>query len=412
MASANPSPAKIAAEIVARAGCAGADDIDQCLLDTCDREMERPEGEPQDIELAFSCARAVILRLDGNEAPEMQRYLAGALFRRAQFLAQLGRPKDARRDFQDVAATWCNSEDPAVRKIVAANYLEAGQFEEDEGNISTAEQCYEYAATYADDPDPATQRQAVDAICNHVDIHIDRGDIDEAGEQAAEIRARWQDHPEYWIRRRIANLLVNYAVGMKEDDERCAEALPLFDEAIAYADHAVDPPAYFIQAGAWLSKCHCLEKLDRHEEAIACVDAMEGWMAEIVRPSADPDTAVNSQAEGSLRNAWRIKARCLNEIGRYDEALAAFDRTGVGVESITDEPDKSVPVLRSLVDRVAILANLGRMDEAETFCKVVRDRVLSFGLPKARAAEILGMVAAMQACVALTNRADGSPDPS
>lgn len=408
-------------EIIARAGCGNAENIDRCLLDICDRELHRPDEEPQDVELAFNCVRAVILRLDGNEAPEAQPLLAGAVFRRAQFLAQFGRPEEARHDFQDVAATWGKSSDPAVRRIVAANYLEAGQFEEDQGNIRSAEQCYGLAAAYADDPDPITQKQVVDALCNHVDIFIKRGWMDVAAERVTEIRARWQDHPEYWIRRRVANLLVNYADGMKQDNERREESLALHDDAIAYANRAVtDPPAYFIQAGAWLSKCSGYEKLERHEEATACVDAFERWMEETVRPSDNGERPRHSMAEGSLRRAYLIKARCLNEIGRHAEAEEAFKQSGIHLGDLGEDFDKRQTACSDMLRLVKIQADLGRKEEAKNLYDKIIDRLFSFEKPVCTE-ETMVYLAMMWGYLEdgpnwfekeLTSPAAGSPDPS
>lgn len=146
------TPQSISDELIKQVGCAGADNVEQCLLDACDAELHKPEGETQEIERAFNSVRALILRLDGNTDPAVQKYLAGAVFRRTQFLAQFGRPEEARHDFKDVANSWRDSDDPDVRRIVAANWLEAGQFEEEQGNKRTALQCYAHAMTYADDP--------------------------------------------------------------------------------------------------------------------------------------------------------------------------------------------------------------------------------------------------------------------
>lgn len=374
-----PPAAPTPDEIIAMAGCADADCIERCLIAVCDREMHRPDDEPQNIELAFNCVRAVILRLDGNEAPEMQQYLAGALFRRAQFLAQFDRPDDARRDYQDVAYTWDDSSDPVVRSIVAANFLEAGQFEEEQGHIGEAEKYYGQAAKYADDPMTITQKQVIDALSNHAEIHIRRGWLDPALEMVSDIRARWQDHPEYWIRRRLANLLVVYADGVKQDDERCEEALPLLDDAIAYADRALQPPAYFIQAGAWMSKCHCLEKLERHEEAVACADAFAQWVADVVRAEPDYPKSSLAMVEGSLGRACLVKASCLNKLGRNDEALAAFRQSGVTLDDLGDDFDKRQRACNDMIRLVKILADLGRKQEAEDLHDEISRRMFSYG---------------------------------
>lgn len=405
----------MADEIIAQVGCTDAVSIEECLLAACDTELDKPEGEPQDIQRAFNCVRAVILRCDGNTAPEAQRYLAGALFRRAQFLAQLGHPDEARSDFKDVANSWRDSTDPRVRRVVAANWLEAGQFEEEQGNKRTALQCYTHAMAHADDPDDMTQLQVVRAQSNRGEIHAALGELDEAENVFDAAIQRWEAHSDYWIRRAVANMRVYKAAALK--NERYYEgAIPLFEEAILYADRAIDPPAYFIQSGAWASKAGCLQVLERYEEAIACVDAMENWIVNHVRPTSSGRSA-HSMAEKSLRGAYFTKSRCLYELERFEEALRVFDLVGVTYDDIAEDMDKRADACHKLVLRARILADLGRCDEAMKAHDEIVHRTMSFGQP-AWTPEMLVSIAFLLSHIkecsgeALTTPADGLPDPS
>lgn len=401
-------------------GCDCAVDIDQCLLDTADTEFYRGEEDgPQDLERAFNCLRAILMRHWDNPEPKVQKFVAAALMRRGQIMAQGGNIEQALTDYDEVWVRYSGSEDPKVRKQVAAALLEAGQLEERQCNLVAAEKWYELTGRYADDADPMTQYQVVQAQCNAADIYIDRGWLDPAFEKINALIARWSEHTEYWIRRRIANLMVNKAVGVKEDDERCAEALRLFDEAISYADRAVDPPAFFIQAGARLSKAHCFERLEDYEEAIKYVDSFENWMQECVRPRPDYVKKTNSGAESSLRSAFLLKSRCLHELGRYHQALAAFDSAGVGYDDLVEDMQKRERACNDLVRRGLILIGLGRYDEAETLRKEIFARSFRFPDPKVSISMIMSL-GHLGKCIEqrtlepewLTTPTGGSPDPS
>src|SRR3546814_16462803 len=94
-------------DMIALTGCGTADSIEHCLLEACGREMNRPDGEPRDIELAFNCVRAVILRLNGNDAPDVQQYMAAAILRRAKFLVLFDHPRsEERRVGKECGRSW------------------------------------------------------------------------------------------------------------------------------------------------------------------------------------------------------------------------------------------------------------------------------------------------------------------
>src|SRR3546814_12670562 len=117
-----------------------------------------------------------------------------------------------------------------IRRVVAGILLEAGRFEENQENPIEAEKYYAEAEDYANDTDPMIQQDVVEALSNHADIYIRRGWLDTAAHKLEEIHARWHDQPEYWIRRRVATLLVSYAVGVKEEEGHREKTLSKFYE--------------------------------------------------------------------------------------------------------------------------------------------------------------------------------------
>lgn len=404
-------------EMIAQVGCLEADNVEQCLLDACDAELHKPEDEPQDIRRAFNCVRAVILRLDGNTDPAAQPYLAGALFRRAQFLAQFGRPDEARHDFTDVANSWRHSTDPNVRRIVAANWLEAGQFEEAQGNRRTALQCYRHAMAYADDPDDLTQLQVVRAQSNRGEVLAALGELDDSVDVFDDAIRRWEGHPDYWIRRAVANMRVYKATALK-DEEYYEGAIPLFDEAIAYADEAVDVSAPFIQAGARASKADCLRRLERYDEAVTCVDALESWVTNDLQMAGGKDSS-HSLVEKSLQRARLVKSRCFYELQDFENALRTFDSAGITCDDIVDDIEKRERACSDLLKRGLILVGLGRYEEAMALHQEVFSRTCQFSDPKWTVPMVMSM-GHLKKCIEqrtldpdwLTTPSDGSPDPS
>jgi tetratricopeptide (TPR) repeat protein len=321
----------------------------------------------------------------------------------------MDRTKEAYWDFEEIWRRYNESTDPVIRRTVAAALLEAGELAEEFGSKVDAEKWYELTAGYADDDDQSIQVNVVNALSNCCEIYIDRGWMDPAVEKITALMQRWHDHPAYRIRRRLANLLVRKAEGLMNDEERRTEAQTACDEAIAYADAAVTPPAYFIQASAWLIRCGTLQRLERFSDGIACVDAMEQWIISGIHRLPDYEEDANRMVERSLNSAYLIKSTCLAELERYQEALDAFDKSGTGLDDIVNDPKQTILTLEVLTARAKLLCLVNRTKEAEAFYEAVQERVLSFGLPPV---EILTTMATMGVMINLTSPADGSPDPS
>lgn len=245
----------------------------------------------------------------------------------------------------------------------------------------------------------------VNAQANACDILIDRDWMDPAIEKIDAIRDRWSKHPEYWIRRRIANLLVAKGNGLIENEERHAEALQALDEALSYAEEALTPPAYFIQADARLGKCRALMRLEDYETAIRVAEETENWAAQI---EASIGEAKYDQVRRRLDLVRLTRARCLHALERHEEALSAFDQCGTDLDDISDDPDRTIPTLKALVTRVDILCGLERWDEAEAYYSEIKDRVISFGIPKN--IEVFAFVAMIGANISMARKYAGLPE--
>lgn len=393
-------------ELIDQLGLRDAPDIDHALMKVCDAEIEI-EDRPQDLQLAFHCARAVLMRHWESSDPAVQKHVASALLRRAQLAAYSGHVDRARDDFDEIWTRYKDSTDTEMRRTVVEGLLDAGELEERSGNKITAEKWYALTSHYENDTDGPTLIQTVRAQSNACDILIGRDWIDPAIEKIHALRDRWAQHSEYWIRRRIANLLVAKGNGLIENEERREEALPAFDEALVYTEQALEPPVYFIQADARLGKCRAFQRLEQYEKAVECADEMDRW-ADLLRANPDVDQKRVEHIKPALKLSRLVKSRCLHALDRHEDALSAFDKSGIGLDAISDDPDRTISTLKALTTRVDILCSLGRWDEAEAFQSEISDRVISFGIPKK--IEVFAMVAMIGANISMARKYDCSPE--
>lgn len=380
-------------------------DIDQALMDACDAELDA-EDRPQDLQLAFHCVRAILMRHWDNPDPAVQKHVADALLRRAQICAFAGHKDRAREDFDEIWTRYKDSTEVDIRRTVAYGLLEAGELEEKLGNKATAEKWYELTSRYENDTDERTLIQVVRAQANACDILINRDWMDPAIEKIDALRDRWATHPAYLIRRRIANLLVAKGNGLIENKERAAEAPQVLQDALAYAEEALTPPVYFIQADARLGQCRAHLRLENYESGVQAAEDAERWAEEL---KARIDEAQYKHVSDRFGLIYLTKARCLYGLGRNEEALTAFDRCGTGLEDITEDPDETVGVLKTLSTRVSILCGLERWEEAEAYYSEIKDRVISFGIPKK--IEVFAMVAMIGANINMFRDSGASADP-
>lgn len=392
-------------ELIDQLNLRDAPDIDQALMEACDAELEAKEDRPQDLQLAFNCLRSILMRHWENPDPAVQKHVAGALLRRAQMLGFANQTAQARADFDEIWTRYRESADTDIRRIVAAGLLEAGELEEKLDNKTAAEKWYGLTSHYENDTDDRTLIQVVNAQSNACDILIDRDWMDPAIEKIDVIRDRWSKHPEYWIRRRIANLLVAKGNGLIGNEERCAEAPQAMGQALSYAEQALTPPVYFIQADARLGKCRALMRLEDYETAIRVAEETENWAAQL---EASIGEAKYDQVRRRLDLVRLTKARCLHALERHEEALSAFDQCGTDLDDISDDPDKTIPTLKMLITRVDILCGLERWDEAEAYYSEIKDRVISFGIPKN--IEVFAFVAMIGANISMARKSAGLPE--
>lgn len=403
-------------EMIVSLGISTAPDIDQALLDACMEALDTKES-PQDFQTAFNCLRAVLMRHWDNPDPEVQKHVAEALQRRAQILSLFKRVDEARADYEEVWIRYEDSEDPNVRNSVAVALYEAGKLEQREGNPQAAEKWYSLIERYVDSSNSNVQYMIANAQDNLGELLAEAGELKRALAVFDKAIWRWTAHHDYWVRRSVSNTRHSKATALMDAGEY-EVALRLFDETIAYADRLTDPPAFFPQISARLSKCYCLERMKRYGDVIGAVEALARWVDETARPNPHYRGENRDSTESLFRRAMMTKARCLHRLGDFPSALEACDQTGCAVTDIESCTETALAIVEDLMWRATILADLEQGEDAHELFYSVLHRLSEFGAPSDCARDILEVIAHVGKYIGIegfqdiTTRADGLPDPS
>lgn len=423
------SPYPTPDDIIRSVGCLGASNIDQCLLDTADTEFNKEEGEgPQDIERAFNCLRAILMRHWDNPAPEIQKYVAAALMRRAQIFAHFREFDAARNDFAEVRGRYEHSRDIEVRRSVAAAFYEAGNMEEKLNNTDDAVEWYEAAIDlFGNDDDDMIDIQVADMRIDLAIIYFGREWRDLGSELLDAGIRRWESHGEYWLRRKVANMRMHRALEAAYSAETVQEqesALSLLDEAIAYTDCALGQFLHFIQGACFAEKVKLLYKMDRCDDAIECSEHFRERAIEELRDNPPNSKETVEQLQKHLRETALIAAHSHNFLDQSELALIACDRTGIsnGDGEYTSVRDKEFAI-SALSARTIALSRLHRFPQAKRCIfeiykiagpKVDDNWTTAMMISVGRALEIMteeAQKAGLEFAV-ITIPADDLPDPS
>lgn len=403
-------------EMIIALGISTAPDIDQALLDACMEALDTKES-PQDFQTAFNCLRAVLMRHWDNPDPEVQKHVAEALQRRAQILSLFKRMDEARADYEEIWMRYEGSEDPDVRNSVAVALYEAGKLEQRERNPQAAEKWYSLTEKYVDSSNSNVQYMIANAQANLGELLAETGDLKRALAVFDRAIWRWTAHHDYWVRRSVSNMRHSKATALMDAGEY-EVALRLFDETMAYADRLTDPPAFFPQISARLSKCYCLERMERYGDVLEAVEDLGRWIDEAARPNPHYRGKDRTSADHLFRRAMMTKARCLHRLGDFPSALEAWDQTGRVIDDIDGCTEASRYIVEDLAWHTAILADMGRVDEARELFYSISLRLSEFDHPPGWDFGILEVIFHLAQQLGIkgfqdfTTPADGSPGPS
>lgn len=403
-------------EMIVSLGISTASDIDRALLDAYDEALNAKE-RPQDHWTAFNCLRAILMRHWENPDPSVQKYVAEALLRRAQMLAHFNRIDEARADYDELWSRYENCDDADVRDSLAVGLCEAGKLEARLKNWRMAKRWYSLTTRFEDIQNDYVQRMIVRAQNHLGELHAANGEMKQALMVFDRAIERWAGHHDYWVRRSVSNIQHTKATVLMDDGE-CEIALHLFDETMAYADRLTDPPAFFLQVSARLSKCYCLERMKRYGDVIEAIEDLERWVYQTAHPHYHYRGEDRESTESLFRRAMMTKARCFHRLGDLPSALHACDQTGRDVVDIENCTEASLAIVEDLMWRATILADMGQGEDAHELFYSVLHRLSEFGAPSDTPFTMLEVIAHVGKYIGIegfqniTTPTDGSPDPS
>lgn len=199
----------------------------------------------------------------------------------------------------------------------------------------------------------------------------------------------------------IDQVLIQICENEANDEERDADVGLCFDcvdSVLARHRENPDPVVQKYVARALFRRAQLLDHLRKFDEADAEFDTF--WS----RYKDSDDPAVRK----AITDGQQVRSNCLAAQGRYQEALEAFDRSGVSLDDIREDSDETLNILKLLINRFSILVDMGHIQEARDFSAEAERRVMAFKRrPKV---EILATVFAMGAFIQARHPVSDSPD--
>jgi tetratricopeptide (TPR) repeat protein len=290
-------------------------------------------------------------------------------------LLQLVRREEAVAAYDQVLDRY--GDDPALREQVARALVNKGATLGGLGRPEEAVAAFDLVLDrYGDDPAPALREQTAMALVNKGARLGFMGRQEEAVAAYDQVLDRYGDDPA--LREQAATALFYKGVrlgfmGRPEEavaaydqvlDRYGDDPAPALREVIERARRALAAPALREQAArALVYKGEELGELGRLEEAVAAFDQV------LDRYGDDPAPALREEAAMALVN----KGAALGELGRPEEAVAAYDQV---LARYGDDP---APALRGRAARALVykgirLDVLGRLEEAVAAYDQVLDR--------------------------------------
>jgi tetratricopeptide (TPR) repeat protein len=177
-----------------------------------------------------------------------------------------------------------------------------------------------------------------------------------------DLLARFGSAPEPSIREHVARAFCNKGVELGELGRR-EEAIAAYDVLLARFGSATEPSIREDIAVALCNKGVELGQLGRCEEATAACNDLLARYGSATEPSIREHVAVARRLRDALSRALRSKGVELGELGRREEAIAAYDDLLACFGSAT-EPSIREDVARALCNKGVELGELGRREEA------------------------------------------------
>jgi tetratricopeptide (TPR) repeat protein len=304
-------------------------------------------GRPVEAVAAYD---QVAARFGDSANPALAGQVAWALVNRGVALGALGRPVEAVAAYDQVAARFGDSADPALAEQVAAALGNKGVVLGELGRPEEAVAAYDQVlARFGDSADPALAEQVAKALYDKGVALVALGRPVEAVDAYDQVAARFGDSADPALAVQVAWALVNRGVALGSP----VEAVAAYDQVLARFGDSADPALAEQVAAALYNKGVALAQLGRPVEAVAAYDQVLARFGD----SADP--ALAEQVAKALVN----KGVALGALGRPEEAVDAYDQVAA---RFGDSADPAIAdwVAAALVNKGVVLGELGRPQDA------------------------------------------------
>jgi tetratricopeptide (TPR) repeat protein len=308
-------------------------------------------AERKEIEQLLEKARAAVDAIKGHEQS------AQAIFARLQ-PGEGPQDETEQKTLRDIASTALRK---PIRERTADDYralVVTAAIDEDWQEMER--QAAAMRLLFAD----ADAKSLVFALFNWAYALGQRGRPAEAIAVYDDALARFGNSDDPVLREPVAKALVNKGAALGKTG-RGDEAIAAYDDVLARFGNSDDPVLREQVASALFNKGVALSRLRRPAEATAVYDDV------LARFGDSDDPVLRERVASALVN----KAFALGQMGRGDEAIAAYD-DALARFGDSDDPVLREQVAKALVNKGAALGKTGRSDEA---IAVYDDVVARFG---------------------------------
>jgi len=318
--------------------------------------------------------------------------LSQALWARALTLRQLGRFVEAEQALAEIADRFASSETAVTRSKAPAALLEIGILQRNQNRLEEAEAIHRKALVFLEDADPEVRLEAAKSAVNLANI-LRRQDRDEEAlafteaflqregawdelleptirmsstkasiledmgrrEETCSIYRslvdRFANHPDSEIRSQIVEQLFNLAIAHSERDDPKEELATYFELLQRFgSDQQLNEDAQEWIASAMLNQACVLHKLDCTAEALEALGQLMKTFGS------------NPERSDEISRGLRERASILDDLGRHEEEIAAYDELIQRYEGEEDS-DLRRRTIRSLLDRGLTMGELDRPED-------------------------------------------------
>jgi tetratricopeptide (TPR) repeat protein len=295
-----------------------------------------------------------------HEIPMRVKVLERCLYNRGVALREIGRASESLASMEELIVLCGARSDLASRTYIAKALLSKDLLLQALGDTDGANVVSgEVFDRFADASEPSLRAFAAIGLL-HKGAHMSKaGRLDEAIQENDRLIARFGKENDWSILGVVADAMCNKAKELHKSGET--------SEAIQELERVVDVFEDRIEAIATICRALADEgaMLDVTGDRVGAVSSY----GRAIRLGAGSE---RDEVRTSLAGALFGQGNSLRALGRTQEALAAYDQA---IDAYMDLPQAAVEVTKAMTNRVDLLLDLGRCEDALSGCAEIRKRV-------------------------------------